>query len=94
VVVKGKTKPVAIYEILDYHTDASYPQMTDALRLFKAGLMKYRKQEWPAAIAEFSEVLSLNDHDKSAKLYIERCKHFIANPPGAEWDGVWVMESK
>ena len=94
VVVKGKTKPVAIYEILDYHTDTSYPQMTDALRLFKAGLMKYRKQEWQAAIAEFSEVLSLNDHDKSAQLYIERCKHFIANPPGANWDGVWVMDSK
>jgi len=94
VVVKGKTQPVAIYEILDYHTDTSYPQLSDALRMFKAGLMKYRKQEWPAAIAEFSEVLSLNEHDKAAKLYIERCNHFAANPPAASWDGVWVMETK
>ncbi|WP_310452173.1 GAF domain-containing protein [Sulfuritalea sp.] len=94
VVVKGKTKPVAIYEILDYHTEESYPQMIDALRHFKSGLVKYRQQKWHDAKGEFGEVLALNDHDKSAKLYIERCDHFIANPPGDDWDGIWVMESK
>lgn len=94
VVVKGKTKPVAIYEILDYHDDESYPQMLDALRLFKAGLVKYRQAKWADAIAEFREVLALNDHDKAAAMYIERCEHFAANPPDAGWDGVWVMESK
>jgi len=94
VVVKGKTKPVAIYEILDYHTEESYPQMIDALRHFKSGLVKYRQQKWDDAKGEFGEVLALNDHDKAAKLYIERCKHFLANPPGGEWDGVWVMQDK
>ncbi|MCX7167841.1 MAG: GAF domain-containing protein [Rhodocyclales bacterium] len=94
VVVKGKTKPVAIYEVLDYHTDESYPQMIDALRHFKAGLVKYRQQKWDDAKGEFGEVLALNDHDKAAKLYVERCQHFLANPPGDDWDGVWVMESK
>ena len=94
VVVKGKTKPVAIHEILDYHTEESYPQMIDALRHFKSGLVKYRQQKWDDAMGEFKEVLALNDHDKAAKMYIERCEHFIANPPGEDWDGVWVMESK
>jgi adenylate cyclase len=94
VVVKGKTKPVAIYEILDYHTEETYPQMIDALRHFKSGLVKYRQQKWGDAKGEFGEVLALNDHDKAAKMYIERCDHFLANPPGADWDGVWVMESK
>ena len=94
VVVKGKTKPVAIYELMDYHTDETYPQMMDALRHFKSGLAQFRLQKWADAKSEFHEVLSLNDHDKAAKLYTERCDHFIANPPGAEWDGVWVMDSK
>jgi len=94
VVVKGKTQPVAIYEILDYHTEESYPQMIDALRHFKSGLVKYRQQKWKDAKGEFGEVLALNDHDKAAKMYIERCDHFIANPPGDDWNGVWVMESK
>jgi adenylate cyclase len=94
VVVKGKTKPVAIYEVLDYHTDESYPQMTDALRHFRSGLMKYRQQKWTDAKKEFGEVLALNEHDKAAKMYLGRCDHFFANPPGDDWDGVWVMESK
>jgi len=94
VVVKGKTKPVAIYEILDYHSEETYPHLTDALRLFKAGLAKYRKQEWQAASAEFREVLGLNARDKAAQLYVERCEHFAANPPTPDWNGVWVMDSK
>jgi adenylate cyclase len=94
VVVKGKTQPVAIYEVMDYHTDESYPQMMDALRLFKSGLLKYRQMKWTQAMAEFNEVLTLNALDKAAHMYIERCTHFIAEPPPANWDGVWVMESK
>ncbi len=94
VVVKGKTQPVAIYEIMDYHTEESYPQMIDALRHFKSGLVKYRQQKWEDAKGEFNDVLALNEHDKAAKEYIKRCDHFIADPPGDDWDGVWVMESK
>ncbi len=94
VIVKGKTKPVAIHEILDFHNDDSYPHLSDALRLFKTGIGKYRKQDWEGAMTEFNEVLGLNPKDKAAKIYIERCEHFAAKPPGPEWDGVWVMESK
>jgi adenylate cyclase len=94
VVVKGKTQPVAIYEIMDYHSEESYPHMIDALRYFKSGLVKYRQQKWDDAISEFGEVLSLNDKDKAARLYVERCEYLKKNPPGDAWDGVWVMESK
>ncbi|MEW6164505.1 MAG: GAF domain-containing protein [Pseudomonadota bacterium] len=94
VVVKGKTKPVAIYEVLDYHTEETFPNLTDALRNFKAALAKYRQMKWQEAISGFEEVLEIKPDDKAAKLYIERCKHFLATPPGDGWDGVWVMESK
>ncbi|MBK6907316.1 MAG: GAF domain-containing protein [Rhodocyclaceae bacterium] len=94
VVVKGKTKPVAIHEVMDYHTEASYPNMMDALRHFKSGLLMYRQMRWDQAMQEFREVVGINPHDKAAHMYIERCEHFIANPPPDDWDGVWVMESK
>jgi adenylate cyclase len=68
--------------------------MIDALRHFKSGLVKYRQQKWDDAEGEFKEVLALNGHDKAAALYIRRCAHFRANPPGNDWDGVWVMEEK
>jgi len=94
VVVKGKTRPVAIYEILDYHTEESYPHLIDALGHFRDGLEKYRGGSWGDAQALFSQVLALNPADKSAGLYVERCRHLAQNPPGEDWNGVWVMDSK
>lgn len=94
VIVKGKTKPVAIHEVLDFHTEETYPNLIDALRYFKAGLVKYRQMKWGDAISSFKEVLEINPNDKAAKLYIERSQHFSAKPPGQDWNGVWVMESK
>ena len=94
VVVKGKTKPVAIYEVLDYHTEETYPNMIDGLRTFKSGLVKYRQMKWQDALSGFRETLEINPNDKAAKIYIERCEHFIAFPPPEDWEGVWVMESK
>ena len=94
VVVKGKTQPVAIHEVLDYHTEDTYPQLIDALGYFRDGLAKYRHGQWSDAEALFSQVLSLNPADKSADLYLERCRYLAENPPGEDWNGVWVMESK
>ncbi|MGE5468686.1 MAG: GAF domain-containing protein [Ignavibacteria bacterium] len=94
VVVKGKTQPVAIYEVMDFHSEKTYPQMIEALGLFKAGLAQYRTRKWSEAAGKFAEVLALNPNDKAARLYVERCRHLADNPPGDDWDGVWVMESK
>ena len=94
VIVKGKTHPVAIYEILDHHTEASYPDLADALRYFKAALAKYRQKKWKEAISGFCEVLEIRPDDKAARLYVERCEHFAATPPPEDWNGVWVMETK
>ncbi len=89
-----KTRPVAIYEILDYHTEESYPHLIDALGHFRDGLEKYRGGCWGDAQALFSQVQALNPADKSAGLYVERCRHLAENPPGDDWNGVWVMDSK
>lgn len=94
VVVKGKTKPVAIHEILDYHTEETFPEIIEALPRFRNGLTLYRQKRWDEAIAEFQQVLSYHPADKPSKLYIERCNHFKEAPPPEEWNGVWVMESK
>jgi adenylate cyclase len=94
VVVKGKTQPVAIHEILDYHTEETFPNIIEALPRFLNGLTLYRQKRWNDAIREFGEVLACHPADKPSKLYIERCRHFIEAPPPEDWNGVWVMESK
>jgi adenylate cyclase len=94
VVVKGKTQPVAVYEVMDYHTEESYPGLMDALRLFRSGLMFYRQQRWADASAAFADVLAVNPNDKTAALYVARCKHLAQTPPAPDWNGVWVMDDK
>jgi adenylate cyclase len=94
VVVKGKTKPVAVFEVLDYHDDESFPNLMDVVNQFKDGMGKYRGGKWDAAIASFREALLLNPHDKLSEIYIERCETLKASPPEGEWNGVWVMDEK
>ncbi len=94
VVVKGKTQPVGVYEILDHHTEETYPHLIDAMGYFRDGLNKYRSRAFGPARALFEKVQALNPHDKAAKLYLERCRTLLETPPPAEWCGVWVMEEK
>jgi adenylate cyclase len=94
VVVKGKTRPVAIHEILDYHTEETYPQLSDALGYFRDGLAKYRARAFAPAGKFFAKVLAINPADRTAGLYAERCELLARKPPPDDWAGVWVMDSK
>ena len=94
VVVKGKTEPVGVYEILDYHTDKSFPNLMEVVNHFRDGLAQYRKANWDKGVAAFKEALAANAEDKLSSIYIERCRLLKKHPPKGEWDGVWVMESK
>jgi adenylate cyclase len=94
VVVKGKQEPVAVYEVLDYHTDKTFPNLLEAVNYFKGGLAYYRKGQWDKAMETFRGAIDLNPQDKLPQIYIDRCEQLKANPPGDEWKGVWVMKSK
>ncbi len=94
VVVKGKSEPVGIYEVLDYHTELTFPNMSKVLNGYDDGLNLYRQGRFEEAIAAFDDVLAFNDRDRLPHLYIDRCRRLIADPPGDDWDSVWVLTEK
>jgi adenylate cyclase len=94
VVVKGKTEPVGVYEVLDYYTEETFPNLMEVLNQFKGGLERYRAGAWDEAIGAFEKGLALNPADKLSQIYIDRCELLKSDPPGGDWDGVWVMTSK
>ena len=94
VVVKGKTEPVAIYEVLDYYTDETFPNLRESLSRFADGLEQYRAGNFAKAESALDECLRLHARDKLAAVYKERCEYLQANPPEGEWDGIWRLTSK
>ena len=94
VVVKGKTEPIGVYEVLDFHNDETFPNLMEVVNHFKNGLGQYRRGYWDKAIRSFKEALNLNENDRLSQIYIERCEYLKEHPPGDDWNGVWVMKSK
>ena len=93
-IVKGKTVPVGVYEVLDFHTEKSYPNLADALGVFNEGYRSWTDGKWDQAIKSFKNVHKINPNDKAAQLYLDRCDYMKKNPPKEEWSGVWVMKTK
>ena len=94
VIVKGKTEPVGVYEVLDFHDDSSYPNLVEALGIFNDGYRSWNEAKWDQAVKLFKDVKKLNPNDKAAQLYLDRCDHMKKNPPKGDWNGVWVMTTK
>jgi adenylate cyclase len=90
--VKGKLKPVKIFELMG--TLAESDQHRDRLDRFGRGLEAYRRGLWATA-AEIFEALSRDyPQDGPSHVFIKRCHDFLLQPPEGVWDGVYVMKTK
>jgi adenylate cyclase len=94
VVVKGKSKPVRVMEVLDYHDETTFPNLLDVVHYFNEGVQHYRRSGWHAASQRFKRCLQLNAGDALSQTYVERCQIMAANPPPRDWNGTWVMKEK
>jgi adenylate cyclase len=94
VVVKGKTQPVRVFEILDFHDTQSFPNLMDVVNHFGEGITDYRQGRFDRATQRFERCLQLNPDDSLSQTYIDRCQALLSNPPTDRWDGVWMMQNK
>lgn len=91
--VKGKEKPVVIYEPLGKQTEVDAVVCEEVARHTEA-LGLYRKQQWEQARSLFRQLRSENPATLIYTIYIDRIQYFRDNPPGEEWDGVYTHTSK
>lgn len=92
--VKGKDKPVKVYELVGLRSEPLTTEQADVIEHYHQGRHYYLDRDFPLAMAEFGTVLKLNKDDKSALLHLERCQHWLQNPPPEDWDGSWTMTEK
>lgn len=84
----GMNRPVTVYEVLDHHTEESFPRGEIVLPAFAEGIRRYRNRDWSRAITAFREALAANPLDKPSTIYLGRCERLASQAPGPDWDGV------
>lgn len=90
--VKGKTKPVRVFTVV---ADKSAGEQTPAwLAHYEQGIEFYRARNFGEGAQAFTECLRVKPEDYLSQFYLKRCQELIANPPGTEWDTVFIMKSK
>jgi adenylate cyclase len=91
--VKGKEQPVRVFEVLEEKGKTS-PEMLEVAERFARGLVLYRARDFAGAIAVFESCSDSRGADRPSLMYIERCRHFLEEPPDEGWDGVWRLAEK
>jgi len=90
--VKGKQKPVKIFELVGTLTESE--QHRDRLERFESGLKAYREGLWATALDIFESLLRDYPKDGPSRVFAQRCQDFLLHPPEGVWDGVYVMKTK
>jgi adenylate cyclase len=91
--VVGKKVPVTIFEPIDFINQVN-ENMIQTIDFYSKGLLAYRSQNWNQAIRFFTKALEVTPEDGPSKTMIRRCKEFMENPPGKDWNGSYTMKTK
>jgi len=89
--VKGKTKPVKVFEVMD---DEYYEKYREYFLRFQEALDEYYNRNFTKADELFSICTDLKPGDPASIEFIKRIKYFDENPPEADWDGSFEMRDK
>jgi adenylate cyclase len=102
IIVKGRSEPAEMYEVVclrKYLDD----ETRQCIEIYAEGIEHYRAQRWSGALESFEKSAALEsnrpernpDSPTTPSLaMIERTRHLMDVPPGADWNGVYVMKSK
>lgn len=97
IVVKGKTEPTQVFEVIG---EKDVPQfITDLVAVYEKGIDLFRDRQFAAALEVFrsaarQEPSAGKDDVTPSEVYVERCEYFLANPPADGWNGVYVKKTK
>ena len=92
--VKGKAKPVRIYELLGAVGCRLDDNIMFSLDHFVEGHKIFFQRNFTKAKEKFEEAMKYNSNDLASRLYFNRCVACLENPPSPDWDGVYDLKEK
>jgi len=91
--VKGKQRPVTIHELVAL-SDRAAPDQRQLTADFAAAVDLYRAARFAEAARLFEALTQRFPDDTPSKIYLNRCRQYLAAPPETGWDGVYTATSK
>jgi adenylate cyclase len=88
VIVKGKTVPIVIYEVLNADTEEVMALKKESFPHFFTGLHEYKSRNFNGALECFELCLEICPSDSVAQTYKQRANSFSIQPPPPEWTGL------
>jgi adenylate cyclase len=90
--VKGKKRPMAVYELMgDAPGDGN---LQPRVALYEEAFRLYQQQRWEDAEGVLGRLLERCPDDAPAKGLLGRVQKLRHDPPGPGWDGVYVAKDK
>ena len=91
--VKGKDRPVAIFEPIA-PVDEVDRETRKVIKRYHAALERYRQRDWDGAERELFSLSREFPDDRVYAMYLDRIMYFRNHPPPDDWDGVFTHETK
>ena len=91
--VKGKDRPVAIYEPLG-PADELPSDIRSMVRQHKRALKMYRAANWDGAEQALFMLHQAHPERKIFQIYLDRIAYYRTHLPADDWDGVFTHETK
>jgi adenylate cyclase len=91
--VKGKAQAVDIHAPC-CPLDELTPALAHELDLWESALTAWRAQAWETCQSLLAELQRLNEEKVLYRLYAQRVVSMQATPPGPDWDGTAVFDTK
>jgi len=97
ITVKGKTEPESVYTVLGRSDVADSDRFGQLRESVNDMLARFRRQDFSGATQAIERCRKFGDGFGLSDLfdiYSERIRVFEENPPPADWNGVFVLETK
>jgi adenylate cyclase len=97
ITVKGKTEPESVYTVLGRADVAGSDRFGQLHHDVDEMLAQFRQRDFAGAASTIARCRKISNGfglDYLLNLYDERIRTFAKDPPPADWNGVFVLDSK
>lgn len=93
IIVKGKTIPIKIFELLAKKNELD-EQLQKVVALYHVGLEDMWARRWDSAIDHFTQALEIRPEDTPSQTMLKRVRAYRENPPPDSWQGEYIRTTK